>query len=456
MQTEASKTLAEALQNSRSELLEEKERRTARTKGKAKVTVQDEEEEAKFRRRIEEYDIALADTRDTGLDIMPDEEPIWNPLTSSYAYRETGFEPGPSGLNGKSRQHQQSMKLEHEVSSDARLDIGGYFAGSSPVWMQYPEQPQQTNPRHIPEEFIEVHAGIETLRTGPPASTARREVAIDDFDSGDDQSSQTPRGRFAYMANTVQSWMAPGLRRWLFGAKSTVNATNQISPDRTRSCSRLSSSSSSKSAINSFGAGSSSASTTSTDTPQSSLSSGSSKRRSVGRLQQNLRHRRSPSHSNNTGKLAELRAKFVLPRPTPVVSHENEPSSSSETLRQNPNENLFPRSQRAQQQRQQTLDQERDTLGQYERGTRQIWSEDESWLLALSLDEEDRAKKEEYEHSQRVAMRLQLQEDKEVAEQQEALEKEWLQERTSSAGSSVGNGASTTRASSTRSCLASR
>ena len=25
-----------------------------------------------------------------------EEEPVWNPITSSFAYRETGFEPGPS------------------------------------------------------------------------------------------------------------------------------------------------------------------------------------------------------------------------------------------------------------------------------------------------------------------------------------------------------------------------
>lgn len=31
-----------------------------------------------------------------------EEEPVWNPVTSSFAYRETGFEPGPSNSEGYS------------------------------------------------------------------------------------------------------------------------------------------------------------------------------------------------------------------------------------------------------------------------------------------------------------------------------------------------------------------
>lgn len=31
------------------------------------------------------------------------EEPVWDPMTSSYAYRETGFEPGPSNSGGGQR-----------------------------------------------------------------------------------------------------------------------------------------------------------------------------------------------------------------------------------------------------------------------------------------------------------------------------------------------------------------
>ena len=228
MQTEALRALTEALPDSRSDpweallnlrsgLLEEEERRTASTKGKAKATEQDEEEEAVFRRRIEEIDIALSDIRDTGQDqgkltrpasyamfdlengpesasvpskssltVADDEEPIWNPLTSSYASRETGYEPGPSGLSGKSRQRRQSIKTIPCVSSDTSLDVNSNFPGSSPVWMQYPEQPQQEFLRGIPENPTEVYAGAETLRTGPPAGKVRTKAAPEDVEFGDD------------------------------------------------------------------------------------------------------------------------------------------------------------------------------------------------------------------------------------------------------------------------------
>lgn len=363
-----------------------------------------------------------------GSTVAEDEEPIWNPFTSSYACRETGFEPGPSG--GNSRQPQQSMNLEHEVSSNASLDINSSFTGSSPGWMQDSEQPQRNVPRHMPKKPTEVYTGFETLRTDSPASIAHREVAIKDVDTGDDQPPQTPGGRFAYIGNLVQSWMTPRLRRWLFGAKSSVNARNQASLDRKKSHSRISSSSSSKSAGTSFEAGLSSASPASTNTPRSSLSSKSSKGCIPGRLQQNLRPHRSPSQSDGTRELANLEASFVSPRLAPFVSsHEHEPSSLPETLRQSPSESLFPQPQRAQQQRQQQrLEQEWDTPRQHERGMRQTWVEDETLLLALSLEKEDQAQKEEYDLSQRVAMSLQLQEDREMAERQEILEHEWLQE----------------------------
>lgn len=71
-----------------------------------------------------EDDSKFASTPSTsGFTVAEDEDPIWNTLTSSCACRETGFEPGPSGLSGELRQYQQSMKLEHDFSSDTGLDI---------------------------------------------------------------------------------------------------------------------------------------------------------------------------------------------------------------------------------------------------------------------------------------------------------------------------------------------
>ncbi|CAF9922716.1 hypothetical protein IMSHALPRED_005743 [Imshaugia aleurites] len=460
MQMAASGTLIEALQKSRSELLEEKERRTAKTKGKAKATERDEEEEAEFRRRIKEYDDALSDVQGagprspdyatcdpgigpragstrsgSGFVVAEEDEPVWNPLTNSYAYRETGFEPGPSGLGAHSRPHQQGIKVEHETSRDAGLDDDSNFAGSSPVWTQYAEQPQRKILSHIPEEPTEVYA-METLRTDPAASTARRDAAIENVDWGkwgEDLSSQVPHGRFAYMGKVVRSWMAPGLRRWLFGAKSSDDATHQASPDRMKTHSRLGSGSS-NSAVTYFGPGSSSASPTFTNTPRSSLSSGSSTWRILRGLQGGLNHPRSPSDSDGASECAKLPAASASPGSAPSMSsRECEPSSSSGTSfsgisRQSLSEPLLPHPQTAQPQQQQRLEQGWDTPGQHERETRQAEPEDETMLLALSLEEEDRAGEERYGLSQRVAMRLQSEEDREAAERQEVLEKEWLRE----------------------------
>lgn len=464
MRTEARETLTEALQKSRLELWEEKARRAAGTKGKATATARDEEEEAEFRRQIEDIDVALRDIRDAGRDAVDkgqgtrprdaatvgpgygsrpartpawsgvtgagDEEPVWNPFTSSYAYRETGFEPGPSGRSGGSRRHGQRVDMEQEVSGDAGLGTHGDAAGSSPVWTQHSAQPVHKGSRHIPEEPVEVYARVEALRTGSPTSMARKEGATEGVGGGNDQSSQVPRGRFAYIGNVVQSWMAPGLGRWFFGAKSTDDATNQASPDRTKDHSRVSSANSSKSAATSLRAGLSSASLTSTKTPRSSLSSGSSKRHIVRRLQQSLKIHRSPSHSDGACELAKLRAKVASPIPAPFVSsHEHEPPPLSESLRQSLREPLFPSPQEAQQQQQRPrVDQECDPLGHLERAMRQSWPEDETLLLALSLEEETQAQRDGYELSRRMAMQLQVQEDREMAERQEILETEWLQE----------------------------
>ena len=466
MRTEAQETLTEALQKSRLELWEEKARRAAGTKGKATATARDEEEEAEFRRRIEDIDVALWDIRHAGRDAVDkgqgtrprdaatvgpgygsqpartpawsgvtgagDEEPVWNPFTSSYAYRETGFEPGPSGQSGASRRHGQRVDMEQEASGDAGLGTYGDLAGSSPVWTQHSAQPVHKGSRHIPEEPVEAYARVKTLRTGSPASTARKEGATEVVGGGNDQSSQVPRGRFAYIGNVVQSWMAPKFGRWFFGAKSTDDATSQASPDRMQDHSRVSSSNSSKSAATSLGAGLSSASLTSTKTPRSSLSSGSFKRHIVRRLQQSLKIHRSPSHSDGACELAKLRARVASPILAPFVSsHEHEPPPLLESLRQSLREPLFPYPQEAQQQQQQQrprVDQECDPPGHLERAMRQSWPEDETLLLALSLEEETQAQRDGYELSRRMAMQLQLQEDREMAERQEILETEWLQE----------------------------
>ena len=46
-------------------------------------------------------------------DSSEDEEPIWNPFTSSYVHRETGFEPGPSNSRCQSDTPQSSEDDHH-------------------------------------------------------------------------------------------------------------------------------------------------------------------------------------------------------------------------------------------------------------------------------------------------------------------------------------------------------
>ena len=48
------------------------------------------------------------------------DEPVWNPFTSSYAYRETGFEPGPSN----SKYH----TLPEDVEDEAVEEYGEFVA----------------------------------------------------------------------------------------------------------------------------------------------------------------------------------------------------------------------------------------------------------------------------------------------------------------------------------------
>ena len=463
MEMEPLQILTEALHRSRSELLEEKGRQTAGKKGKARATEQDEEEEAEFRRQIEEYDNAISNVRDSFQAFMSkikgerppsrarsehkfwsnseskllktcfgaadEEDPIWNPLTSSYAYRETGLEPGPSCPSDNSREHQEDMKLEHRALKDASRDTKKIFAGLPQVW-KYPEKTQPEALKYIPEEPTEVGAAIETLRTDHHAPTALRESATEDVDVEEDSVSRKPQGRFTQISQIVQSWVAPGLRKRLFGEKSIVDTTYQVLPDRTKIQSRLTSSNSSNLAVTNSEAGLSSASLNSTGIPPSS-SSGSSKRRVLRSLRQTLGRRQSRSHSDSTGEPANLQGRSGPPNPANFVhTHAHEQSFSSGNFSQSLCEPVVSRPQRAQQQQRQKQkdDQYWHILGLDEQELGEITSEDETRRLALSFLKEDRAKQEEFELDQRLALELQLQEDGEVAARQAVLKQERLRE----------------------------
>lgn len=124
MEKGSSEILVEALSKSRFDLLQEKETRIAGGKGKAKVTEQDEEEEVKFRRKLEDIDATLLDIKNghqdstkisklPKLDLFVDEDEglVWNPFTSSFAYRETKFEPGPSCLKDNQKKYHKAFTL---------------------------------------------------------------------------------------------------------------------------------------------------------------------------------------------------------------------------------------------------------------------------------------------------------------------------------------------------------
>ena len=126
--------LLDSIETHRKHLLSEEEQRISSfRKGKSPATEQDEEREAQLEKQLKD----LADNyksisenaatrrrvsvRGSPVDRISidcrhywplgaqsnviqeslessseDDEPLWNPLTSSYAHRETGFEPGPS------------------------------------------------------------------------------------------------------------------------------------------------------------------------------------------------------------------------------------------------------------------------------------------------------------------------------------------------------------------------
>ena len=353
METEALETTTERLEKSRWELLEYNERNSANIKGKAKATELDDEKEAEFRRKLEDIDKAILVIRDVGQDNIykttrqslyascnhdagpmstnssykngitlnkdDDKEAIWNPFTNSYAYRETGLEPGPSSLGGDSRQPPQNPKQEWEVRTDSSLRRRDNLADPMPLWMRYSEQPQHEASKHVPQNTVELNGGNRPLRADPFRDTELREAAVHSLNSRDSPKSRTSLGKLAFVGNIVKS-----CSRWLFGFKHAANDTNQGSPSRNKSPSQLDSPGSSRAAITSLGTELTPASSALTETPES--------------------------------------------------------------------------------------------------------PEDKNFLLALALEEEEKAKTIEYELSRRLAIKLQLQEDRELAESQEMLEKEWLQE----------------------------
>ncbi|KAL2045042.1 hypothetical protein N7G274_002817 [Stereocaulon virgatum] len=107
-----------------------------------------------------------------------DDEPIWNPLTSSYAHRETGFEPGPS-------------KSRYGSDTPESSDNGYHGRVEAPTIASPPSQE-----RHIPPS------------TSPypisPASTGHGDIGRDDSVA---RLASTRLGRLSF--NVLRSWVTP-------------------------------------------------------------------------------------------------------------------------------------------------------------------------------------------------------------------------------------------------------
>ncbi|KAI4159751.1 MAG: hypothetical protein L6R39_000308 [Caloplaca ligustica] len=466
MQSERLTTLTRALRRQRSELLEKEEKRTAnKTRGKAKASERDREEEADFKRRLAEIDDTIADVRDVGDNISnqkeamrparngpsknlatrqttdeyhcalrdicndhdddtfklkekrpsgqaifydkagttamtEDEEPIWNPFTDSYAYRETGFEPGPSHSSRKLEQHQQDAVLEDVIPCDVTSDVNNEFKESYQDIVQYPETAERKALEHTSQEPIDAQARTETLQPNSPAVTPREIPLTENFDPGDNRSSQTLAGRLASLSNRVQAWTAPGLGRWLFGATPIVDAAGKGSSDGTKSHRRRGSSSTLSSNVTYLGSPLSSASLISNRTPESSVSSDHSPPPVL-----------SPSKPEHGSSMKPEDSQSKKGNPIPGhLSAENQGFSECK----------WSVPQRLQRQRLRRILQDWDTQRQK--------SEDRALAEALELEEEILHDNEQDELSRRLAVELQLQEDRQMAERQaesEQAEVEW-------------------------------
>ena len=201
----------EGLLNLRSDLLEDKRRHSARSKGKAKATQQDDEREAEFRRTMQDIEKAISDIREShqkstqemrrpptsrgtfvptartmsltksddcgkAVGEHKDADRVWNPFTNSYAHRETGFEPRPSGLRGGSKQTRQDQAQGQDISGNVNLKI-------QPV---------------IPKP------GKVSLFDDPPIKK-RREVVARNHDSKDDLLLPFSQEKSSFMGKVVRS-----------------------------------------------------------------------------------------------------------------------------------------------------------------------------------------------------------------------------------------------------------
>lgn len=236
-------TSIEALQASSRQLALEEERRTARTKGKLKATLQDEEAAAETEKKFTRLSVAaselgtqlrLAEVKgsDAGgrstLDrpssyatfyqpplltpILPDEDLIFDPFTDCFAYQETGFEPGPSGQIQSLEKHKETSPL---TGSDRDNTVNGS--------------------KHT-DQFLPFTSS-ERSQNSPGTEDAGRPQDLNDSTSHDNKhttshADQSERFKLGHVASLIESWMPPVLRGLVFQGASSSKPRESSVPDR--------------------------------------------------------------------------------------------------------------------------------------------------------------------------------------------------------------------------------
>lgn len=255
MQEQVLKTSIEALKTSHRYIVVTEERRAASTKGKLRATAQDEEREAEIERKLAQLQIAEAELRkeleqscstpdEEEVDLlagrskssggppsyalssdqqqhpaltaaaMPafrdDGEPIYNPFTDSYAYRETGFEPGPSWEPKRGSKGQQDAWILDNRSEDG-IDNGGKAAAKFPDGaMAETSSPGQ----QLSED--------EATATRHGSDVATRGVESEDGDAD----RRDGKRMFGNMVKLFESWTTLTVRRLFFGERHSASESS--------------------------------------------------------------------------------------------------------------------------------------------------------------------------------------------------------------------------------------
>lgn len=241
MQEQVLKTSIEALKTSHHYIMVTEERRAANTKGKLKATEQDEEREAEIKRRLVQLQIAefelrkeleqstpnkevdLASQSKSGrppsyassdrhpaltaaMPALRDGEPIYNPFTGSYAYRETGFEPGPSEPNRASEGQQGACILDYPTENST--DNGGEAVANFPDGVM-----AGTSPGQLSEDEA-------------TATRHRSDIATRGAKSEDGDADRVGKRIFGNIVKFFESWTTLTVQRLFFGEKNSASESS--------------------------------------------------------------------------------------------------------------------------------------------------------------------------------------------------------------------------------------